>query len=186
VIFRDPAVGRFYKHDSPYTYFSSADLHLGEISLECSRAGAAAAALWATIQVFDLSPGGLMESVMRDCRAAALDFAGLLSKSDTYHLIEEPQLDIVVYAPLPKQGSLDTEVVSRLSEAIFQEGMLSSDHTLFVSLYKIPSSSLAALWPSIHITTPTTTVLRSVIMKPEHVSMTQTLMHRLEALHSSL
>ncbi len=186
VIFRDPAVGRFYKHDSPYTYFSSADLHLGEISLECSRAGAAAAALWATIQVFDLSPGGLMEAVIRDCRAAALDFAGLLSNSDTYHLIEEPQLDIVVYAPLPKHGSLDTEVVSRLSEAIFQEGMLSCDHTLFVSLYKIPSSTLAALWPSIHITSPTTTVLRSVLMKPEHVSMTQTLMHRLEALHASL
>ena len=44
VLFRDPAVGRLYKHDSPYTYFTSAQLHLGEISLECSRPGAAAAA----------------------------------------------------------------------------------------------------------------------------------------------
>jgi glutamate/tyrosine decarboxylase-like PLP-dependent enzyme len=42
VLFRDPSVGRLYKHDSPYTYFSSAELHLGEISLECSRPGAAA------------------------------------------------------------------------------------------------------------------------------------------------
>src|SRR5882724_4321942 len=47
-VLRDPAVGRLYKHDSPYTYFSSAELHLGEISLGCSRPGAAAAALWAT------------------------------------------------------------------------------------------------------------------------------------------
>src|SRR6266699_204501 len=54
VLFRDPAVGRFYKHDSPYTYFSSADLHLGEISLECSRPGAAAVALWATQKLFPL------------------------------------------------------------------------------------------------------------------------------------
>jgi tyrosine decarboxylase/aspartate 1-decarboxylase len=46
ILFRDPGVGRLYKHDSPYTYFSSKDLHLGEISLECSRAGAAAVALW--------------------------------------------------------------------------------------------------------------------------------------------
>src|SRR6202162_5186358 len=45
VLFRDPSVGRFYKHESPYTYFSSAELHLGEISLECSRPGAAALAL---------------------------------------------------------------------------------------------------------------------------------------------
>lgn len=186
VLFRDPAVGRFYKHDSPYTYFSSDELHLGEISLECSRAGAAAAALWATLQVFDLNPGGLMESVMRDCRQAALDFAGLLSKSSTYHLIEEPQLDIVVYAPVPKNKQLTSDEVSRQSEAIFHEGMQSRDHTLFVSLYKIPSHTLATLWPSLQITTPTTTVLRSVLMKPEHVSMTQTLMHRLEALHASL
>ena len=48
ILFRDPAIGRLYKHDSPYTYFSSTDLHLGEISLECSRPGAAAVALWAT------------------------------------------------------------------------------------------------------------------------------------------
>ena len=33
VLFNDPSVGRFYKHDSPYTYFSSNELHLGEISL---------------------------------------------------------------------------------------------------------------------------------------------------------
>ena len=43
VLFADPAVQRVYRHDSPFTYFTEADLHLGEISLECSRAGAAAA-----------------------------------------------------------------------------------------------------------------------------------------------
>ena len=48
VLFKDPSVGRFYKHESPYTYFSSTELHLGEISLECSRPGAAAVGLWAT------------------------------------------------------------------------------------------------------------------------------------------
>ncbi len=48
VLFRDPEVSRLYKHDSPITYFSSSEMHLGEISLECSRPGAAAAALWAT------------------------------------------------------------------------------------------------------------------------------------------
>ena len=44
VLFRDPTVGALYRHDSPYTYFTSQELHLGEISLECSRAGAAAGA----------------------------------------------------------------------------------------------------------------------------------------------
>src|SRR5206468_12306060 len=58
VLFRDPEVGRLYKHDSPYTYFSPAELHLGEISLECSRPGAAAAALWATQKLLPLKKGG--------------------------------------------------------------------------------------------------------------------------------
>ena len=58
VLFRDPMVGRFYKHDSPYTYFTSKQLHLGEISLECSRAGASAVALWATQQLLPLLLGG--------------------------------------------------------------------------------------------------------------------------------
>src|SRR5215470_2057960 len=58
VLFRDPGVGKLYKHDSPYTYFSSAELHLGEISLECSRPGAAAAALWATQKLLPLQRRG--------------------------------------------------------------------------------------------------------------------------------
>ncbi len=55
VCFRDPEVGRHYVHDSPYTYFTSDDLHLGEISLECSRAGAAAGALWLTLELLPLA-----------------------------------------------------------------------------------------------------------------------------------
>src|SRR6202020_1631279 len=62
ILFRDPApehrIARLYQHDSPYTYFSSKDLHLGEISLECSRAGASAVALWATQQLLPYTPGG--------------------------------------------------------------------------------------------------------------------------------
>jgi glutamate/tyrosine decarboxylase-like PLP-dependent enzyme len=54
ILFKNPEVGKYYKHDSPYTYFSSAELHLGEISLECSRAGAAAVALWATQKLLPL------------------------------------------------------------------------------------------------------------------------------------
>ena len=55
VLFRDPTVGALYRHDSPYTYFTSQELHLGEISLECSRAGAAAGALWLTLRALPLA-----------------------------------------------------------------------------------------------------------------------------------
>ena len=72
VLFADPGVGRLYAHDSPYTYFTSDDLHLGEISLECSRAGASAAALWTTLRALPLTRAGLGRHVAA-ARAAALD-----------------------------------------------------------------------------------------------------------------
>ena len=78
VLFADPAVGRFYLHDSPYTYFSSDELHLGEISLECSRAGAAAAALWLTLEVLPLTADGL-GAALRPGRQGALEWHGLLT-----------------------------------------------------------------------------------------------------------
>ncbi|MDZ7581009.1 MAG: aminotransferase class I/II-fold pyridoxal phosphate-dependent enzyme [Deltaproteobacteria bacterium] len=72
ILYRDPAVGTFYKHDSPYTYFSSSELHLGEISLECSRPGASAVALWATQKLLPLVPGGEFSAGLSKARAAAL------------------------------------------------------------------------------------------------------------------
>jgi tyrosine decarboxylase/aspartate 1-decarboxylase len=72
VLFHDPSVGRFYRHDSPYTYFTSADLHLGEISLECSRPGAAAVALWATQRLLPLERRGEFAGMLERCHAAAV------------------------------------------------------------------------------------------------------------------
>jgi glutamate/tyrosine decarboxylase-like PLP-dependent enzyme len=81
VLFADPGVATHYLHDSPYTYFTSDEMHLGEISLECSRAGAAAAALWLTLQLLPLTPDGL-GAVLRPGRRAALAWAERIEASD--------------------------------------------------------------------------------------------------------
>lgn len=201
VIFKDPSVGRFYKHDSPYTYFSSDDLHLGEISLECSRPGAAAAALWATIQVFDLNLGGQMEAMMRVCRNAAIQFADEISNNGKFLILENPQLDIVVYAPIvggdvnglegksdskPESKSdnlhhnrLKTSEIGKTSQKIFKLGMDAGKDGVFVSLYKIKSTQLKSVYPDLEIDSEMVTVLRSVFMKPIDSDMVSTLVERL-------
>jgi glutamate/tyrosine decarboxylase-like PLP-dependent enzyme len=98
VVFRDPGVAQYYLHDSPYTYFTSDDLHLGEISLECSRAGAAAAGLWLTLQVLPLTADGL-GAVLRPGRRATLAWASLIEESEELTLFQRPQLDILSYFP---------------------------------------------------------------------------------------
>src|SRR5207344_3060032 len=131
VLFRDPAVGRFYSHDSPYTYFTSDELHLGEISLECSRAGAAAAALWLTLQLLPLTPEGL-GAVLRPGRRAALAWAELIEASDELTLYQRPQLDILTY--FPNRSSLSE--VDAASAHVLNSGMeRPSAEALYVATY---------------------------------------------------
>lgn len=181
VLFRDPGVGRYYKHDSPYTYFSSEDLHLGEISLECSRAGAAAAGLWATLRVFGLDEGGRMQRVMGACRRAAVDFARELTDGGRFAIVEEPELDIVLYFPVPdgELGSLSG--VSGVCEEVFREGMARGAGGVFVSLIKLPARSVLAKYPHLKQDTDIVTVLRSVLMKPDHLEFVPELVQRLNS-----
>ena len=96
ILFRDPAVGRFYRHDSPFTYFTSKDLHLGQISLECSRAGASAVALWATQRLLPCTPGGAFASGLEAGREAALSLHRTLAADPRFVLpIAPPTLDIL-------------------------------------------------------------------------------------------
>jgi len=157
ILFRDPAVGRLYKHDSPYTYFTSAELHLGEISLECSRAGAAAAALWLTLRSLDLAP--ILSAGVR----AAQAWASLIRESEVLTLHREPELDILTYFPSGRRAS----EIDAASERVLQAGM-ESDDPVFLSTLRIDATSFAAAHPKVEMDLDGVRVLRSVLMKPEH------------------
>ena len=99
VLYRDPIVGKFYKHEFPYTYFTSSELHLGEISLECSRAGASAVALWATQKLLPMEKGGEFATGLSKGREAALALYGKVAANDRFKTIFPPELDILVWTP---------------------------------------------------------------------------------------
>ncbi|HYA97433.1 MAG TPA: aminotransferase class I/II-fold pyridoxal phosphate-dependent enzyme [Methylomirabilota bacterium] len=162
VLFRDPAAGRFYKHDSPYTYFSSGDLHLGEISLECSRPGAAAVALWATQKLLPLVKGGEFARSLARCRAAALALHEKLRGDPRFLVPFEPELDIVVFAPAAATAS----EASALSRRIFSAA---AGRDLHLALAELPAEFFAARAPAMRPDALTLTCLRSVLMKPEHL-----------------
>ncbi len=165
VLFRDPSVGRFYKHGSPYTYFSSADLHLGEISLECSRPGASAVALWATHQLLPPVSGGEFAAGLDRCLDAARDFHARLSAGGHFTPLFDPELDIVVYAPRASAAS----EISRLSREVFDAA---ADEHLHLALMALPTGLVAGRMPGIQQDAETVTCLRSVLMKPEHADWT--------------
>src|SRR5215472_2726588 len=146
VLFRDPDVGRFYLHDSPYTYFTSGDLHLGEISLECSRAGAAAAALWLTFRLLPPTPDGLGR-VLAAGRRAALDWAELISDSERLDLFQRPELDIVSYFPATRPRSMSA--IDEASARMLAEGMADATHPVFLSTLRVTAGDLARRHPGV-------------------------------------
>jgi glutamate/tyrosine decarboxylase-like PLP-dependent enzyme len=159
VLFRDPSVGRLYRHDSPYTYYTSTEMHLGEIALECSRPGAAAVALWATQRLFPLVRGGEFANGLESGRAAALDLYERLHRDDRFVTGAEPELDILVWAP---RAPSVTES-SSLSKRIFAEAAGRQLHLALVSL----PLHLLEVGP-MQRDRDTIICLRSVLMKPEH------------------
>ncbi|MBT8086520.1 MAG: aminotransferase class I/II-fold pyridoxal phosphate-dependent enzyme [Gammaproteobacteria bacterium] len=161
VLFRDAEVGRLYAHGSPYTYFTSDDLHLGEISLECSRPGAAAVALWATQQLLPLVPGGAFGESLDNCLLAARDFWTALTKSDRFTPLMLPELDIVVYAV----NAEDSATAGRLASAVFDRA---AGIGLHLALIELPTSLVRHYVSDMRETSETVTCLRSVLMKPEH------------------
>jgi glutamate/tyrosine decarboxylase-like PLP-dependent enzyme len=166
VLFKDPAVGKYYKHDSPYTYFTSDDLHLGEISLECSRAGASAAALWATLQLLPLKQDSGLGEILKSCRRAAMFFYNRIEKGSSFTNFHKPDLDIVAYFPDPVKKS--TSSISEMSRKIFQYGMNQKEIGFYLSLYKVPADTFLKKFPGYKKDTDEVTILRSVFMKPEH------------------
>jgi tyrosine decarboxylase / aspartate 1-decarboxylase len=161
VLFRDAEVGRFYKHDSPYTYFSSGDLHLGEISLECSRPGASAVALWATHQLLPLVRGGQFARWLDDSLLAARAFWQMLADSRHFRPLLRPALDIVVYAAQARSASEASARARKVFDA-------AARRQLHLALIELPAEFVRHHAPGIDADAATVTCLRSVLMKAEH------------------
>ncbi len=173
VLFADPGVGRLYAHDSPYTYFTSDDLHLGEISLECSRAGAAAAALWTTLRAFPLTQGGL-GAFLGAARRAGVALAAALAADERLALAVEPELDIVCpFARLPSASA-----ISAASDAAFDA---LAERGWHVAKLRIDTAWLRRRHAWIEADADATTVLRCCLMKPAHLDVAEELASALAA-----
>ena len=176
VLFRDPSVGRLYKHDSPYTYFSSKDLHLGEISLECSRPGASAVALWATMRLLPLERGGEFARRLDASRGAALALhrqafrrraisARLSRRSSTSSCgwpADRSAGDVVRARPPPLRRGREARAPPR-------------------ALAELPCAFFDLAGAGVRADRETVTCLRSVLMKPEHLAWVDRIWEILDA-----
>lgn len=175
VLLRDGQVARHYSHASPYTYFSSPEHHPGETTLECSRAGAAAAALWLTQRV--VPHDGAMRALLAACLDGAAAFADAIEGSRGFSLLLRPALDIVCYYPTAKTSTQ----ISRASAEVFERGERTPE-PVYLAKLTLDAGRFAALAPGVTIDSESVTVLRSVLMRPEQAAWAPEIVRRLEAL----
>ncbi|HNP66004.1 MAG TPA: aminotransferase class V-fold PLP-dependent enzyme [Woeseiaceae bacterium] len=161
ILYKDPSVGTLYRHDSPYTYFSSAELHLGEISLECSRPGASAVALWATQKLMPLVKDGDFAASLGCSLRAARELHHRLENSPPFVPLMPPELDIVVYAV----NAEDTTTSSTAARRLFARA---AENGLHLAMIELPTELVGRYLGNIEINSKTLTCLRSALMKPEH------------------
>lgn len=175
VLFADPAVGRHYSHDSPYTYFSSDALHLGEISLECSRAGASAVALWATQRMLPMVAGGEFARDLDAGLTAARELHSRLAADRRAVVALPPELDIVVWGLARDRAS----AASAAADALFDAA---AARDLHLAKVRLPRTLLAPWWGGpFEWDADHATCMRSVLMKPEHLAWLPELWARLDA-----
>jgi len=174
VLFHDPAVGKFYSHNSPYTYFSSPELHLGEISLECSRAGAAAVALWTTMRMLPLVSNGEFAKSLESCRNAALKLYDALQKEERFAPLFPPELDIVVWAVRARSANESSARAREIFDA-------AAKNDLHLALATFPREMVEAVKPVAVWNSENITCLRACVMKPEHLEWMPEILKRLRS-----
>ena len=161
VLFKSTEVRKFYKHDSPYNYFTSTEMHLGEISLECSRAGAAAVALWATQKLFPLVKNGAFSKRLNSSHHAAEKLYEKIISDKRFIPLLKPETDIVIWAARKKSIG----EINKISKEIFEKA---ASKNLHLALLNYPVRLLPNHWRAIKKDEEYVTCLRSCLMKPEH------------------
>ena len=73
-----------------------------------------------------------------------------------------PEIDIVIYAP----SGTDARTVSERSSRIFDTAAASNLH---LALIELPTGMVRHHWPELEANRETVRVLRSCLMKPEHL-----------------
>ena len=174
VLYRDPSVGRFYRHDSPYTYFTSKELHLGEISLECSRPGASAVALWTTMRMLPLARGGEFARGLEAGREAALALYAALRADDRCAPLYAPELDIVVWAICARTA----REASARARTVFDAAAARDLHLALATFPRAMVEPCGAIerWDANEVV-----CLRACVMKPEHREWMPEIVARLQA-----
>jgi len=157
VLFRDPTDGTLFRHRSPCADSPATDEM--QTGFECSRPGAAAVALWATMELLPLVKHGEFAAMLRASRMAALTLHRRLEADRRFAMTATPALDIVTWA-VPARNA---DAMADRAHGVLAECTKRGVH---LSVAELPGRCFRTLPPAIE--RETVTCLRAVLLKAEH------------------
>ena len=160
VLFSDPTVGRFYAHDSPYTYFTSDELHLGRSPrvLPCRRRGGGAVADAAGAPAHPRWLGAVLRPGLRPRSVGGA--AGRLGRAGRLPAAAAGHRDLPAPVGDAERGGSGEHADHGPRHDRRRPGL--PRH------HRGDGPDLARRVPDIDADLPTGRILRSVLMKPEH------------------
>ena len=112
--------------------------------------------------------------MLDSCIEAATQFHKQLKQSERFLPLMPPELDIVVYTV----DAATSSDASRRARRLFEHA---ADNDLHLALIELPTELVRRFAPQLNEDSDTTTCLRSVLMKPEHMGWLDRIMKLLEA-----
>jgi hypothetical protein len=119
--------------------------------------------LWATQQLLPLIPDGAFARGLQSSREAAMLLHQKLSADGRFISPFTPELDIVVFAVRAATMAESSQLAQKIFAAAEKEN-------LYLALTQLPAIFFPQQTWSDQAHQPTITCLRSVLMKPEHLS----------------
>ena len=131
-LFREPDEGRYFSDVRSPCALGDDDVPAHENGFECSRPGASAVALWATMRLLPPIADGEFAAMLRASRAAALTLHAKLVADERFIAPLEPDLDIVVWTV----RAADADEASALAREVRVE---CANRHVHLSLAELPS-----------------------------------------------
>jgi hypothetical protein len=133
------------------------------------------------LQALPVDPNVGLGPILARTRQAAVAWAERLRRHPRFRLVTEPDLDIINFYALPAGTDAPrASEISALTERIFAGTEQAADEPVYLATLKATRDQIAARDPSIVWDSPDLTVVRSVLMKPEHADWFDVLQRAVE------
>ncbi len=162
IIFKEEKFRTTILNTAPYTYHVKERPNIGMFTLEGSRPGAAAAAVWFTHRLCPLHSAGI-GAILGETIATAREFARRLPAETPFEPLCGPDLDIVCFHP--KRGDVESlEEMNRIAEAVYREMSVEAERPPFIFSKFVVDPATAQRAFGVRGETPWVTI-RSVFIK---------------------